>query len=104
MGSDLYRQYCSVCHGQYGTGDGPVADALRVKPPDLTQLGRKYKGKFPELRIMNVIRGEDDITSHGNRQMPIWGRIFRDDTGGRPEVVQMRIYAILKYIEDIQLK
>ena len=104
MGANLYRQYCAVCHGPHGGGDGPVADALRVKPADLTHLGRKYSGKFPELRIMNFIRGEVEVVSHGNRQMPMWGRVFLDDTGGRSEVVQMRIYALLKYVQELQMK
>ena len=104
MGEDLYRQYCSVCHGRNGAGDGPVADALRVKPADLTQLGRKFGGKFPELRVMGFIRGDGDIHAHGNRQMPMWGRVFLDNSGGRPEVVQMRIYAVLKYVEQLQVK
>lgn len=103
MGANLYRQYCAVCHGPHGAGDGPVADALRVKPADLTQLGRKYSGKFPELRIMNFVRGEDEVLAHGTRQMPIWGRVFLDDSG-RSEIVQMRIYAVLKYVEQLQVK
>lgn len=104
MGANLYRQYCAVCHGPHGAGDGPVADALRVKPADLTQLGRKYKGKFPEVRIMNFLRGEEEVFAHGSRQMPIWGRVFLNDGGGRPEIVQMRIYAVLKYVEQLQVK
>jgi mono/diheme cytochrome c family protein len=104
VGADLYRQYCAVCHGQHGAGDGPVGDALRVKPADLTQLSRKYSGKFPELRVMNFIRGDAEVTAHGKRQMPVWGRVFLEDSGGRPEIVQMRIYAVLKYVEQLQVK
>jgi mono/diheme cytochrome c family protein len=103
-GADLYRQYCSVCHGPHGAGDGPVADALRVKPTDLTQLAHNRSGKFPELRVMNFIRGEERAVAHGTQQMPIWGRVFLDDSGGRPEIVQMRIYAVMKYVEELQAK
>ena len=104
MGADLYRQYCAVCHGPHGAGDGPVADALRTKPTDLTRLGRAANGKFPELRVMSFIRGEAETNAHGNREMPMWGRVFLNDSGGRPELVQMRIYAVMKYIEELQVK
>jgi putative copper resistance protein D len=36
-GATLYRQHCASCHGARGYGDGPVAAALPVPPPDLTQ-------------------------------------------------------------------
>jgi hypothetical protein len=41
---------------------------------------------------------------HGNREMPMWGRVFLNDSGGRTELVQMRIYAVLKYIGEFQVK
>src|ERR1039458_5063223 len=31
-GKDLYREYCAVCHGTTGKGDGPAASALKVPP------------------------------------------------------------------------
>jgi len=104
MGAALYREYCVVCHGTLGAGDGPVADILRVKPPDLAQLARKSGGKFPELRVLNLIRGEAQVLSHGSREMPIWGQVFLNESGQRPEIVQMRIYAVMKYLEEIQAK
>jgi len=102
MGSDLYRQYCSVCHGVHGAGDGPVADALSTRPADLTRLRATHSGKFPELRVMAVLRGEDTPV-HGRRQMPNWGQLFLDEAGGHREVVQIRGYALLKYIEQLQI-
>ena len=102
-GADAYRQYCAVCHGLRGTGDGPVADALRVKPADLTRLRSNNHGRFPALHILSYIRGDDAVQAHGTREMPVWGRIFLDESGGRPELVQMRIYSLLKYIETLQV-
>jgi mono/diheme cytochrome c family protein len=52
-GKEMYNQYCAVCHGTGGKGDGPAADALKKKPADLTQLTRKNNGTFPELHVMN---------------------------------------------------
>jgi putative copper resistance protein D len=35
-GQPLYAEYCAVCHGPYGYGDGPAAATLPIKPADLT--------------------------------------------------------------------
>jgi len=47
-GRRVYLHYCSACHGPYGKGDGPYAEALRqqhnIRPRDLTDstyIGRK---------------------------------------------------------------
>src|SRR6185369_193949 len=29
-GGDLFAFYCATCHGRKGTGDGPVAAALKI--------------------------------------------------------------------------
>lgn len=35
-GKKLYNQYCSMCHGATGKGDGPAAAALKPKPADFS--------------------------------------------------------------------
>ena len=47
-GRRVYLHFCSACHGPYGKGDGPYAEALRqqhnIRPRDLTDstyVGRK---------------------------------------------------------------
>src|SRR5688572_2329648 len=32
-GADLFRTYCASCHGENGTGSGPLAGQLRRSPP-----------------------------------------------------------------------
>jgi copper transport protein len=36
-GQTLFETNCVTCHGREGRGDGPLANQLPVKPPDLTQ-------------------------------------------------------------------
>src|SRR5579862_74794 len=75
-GPDLFRAYCSSCHGLNAKGRGPAAVALKSKVPDLTLLAMRNGGPFPEARVRKVIMGDDVLASHGSREMPIWGPIF----------------------------
>jgi mono/diheme cytochrome c family protein len=102
-GADLFREYCAVCHGTDAKGSGPAADALKKRPADLTQLARKNGGNFPELPVMNYIKGEDVVAAHGSRDMPVWGTIFGSMSPNQ-DLVQVRVYNLLKYIEGLQAK
>ena len=102
-GADLFKEYCAVCHGSDAKGAGPAADALKKRPADLTQLARKNGGAFPELHVMNYIKGQDVVASHGSRDMPVWGSIFSQMSSNQ-DLVQVRVYALLKYIEEVQAK
>ena len=102
-GADLFKEYCAVCHGADAKGSGPAADALKQRPVDLTQLARKNNGTFPELHVMNFIKGDDVVAAHGSRDMPVWGQIFGSMSANQ-DLVQVRVYNLLKYIEDIQAK
>jgi mono/diheme cytochrome c family protein len=103
-GKDLYREYCAVCHGTAGKGDGPAASALKVPPSDLTQIAKKNGGKFPELQIQHAIKGEaDGPVAHGSKDMPVWGNIFQHMTANQ-DIGTVRVYNLLKYIEEIQVK
>ena len=102
-GVDLFKEYCAVCHGNDAKGDGPAADALKKKPADLTQLTRKNGGTFPELHVMNFIKGQDVVAAHGSRDMPIWGSIFSQMSSNQ-DLVQVRTYALVKYLEELQAK
>jgi len=101
-GPALYKAYCAVCHGTDGRGDGPMASALRVQPPDLTRIAERNGGAFPMERVEKIISGEQVPRSgHGTREMPIWGPIFsqvdRDQDLGR-----LRIDNLTRYLKDIQ--
>lgn len=103
-GQDMYKSYCAVCHGVDGTGNGPAAQALKVPPPDLTQLAQKNDGKYPALKVSAVIRGEDALAAHGSKEMPIWGKLFWSMSGGHGSEVQQRVANLNKHIESLQKK
>lgn len=101
-GKAMYMAYCASCHGKDGKGNGPAASALKSVPSDLTQLAVNNKGKFPENRVSETIKGDLDNPSHGSKDMPVWGPIF--DSMGTPSdgVVQLRIRNLTKYVASLQ--
>jgi mono/diheme cytochrome c family protein len=46
-GAALFHQYCASCHGEKGTGKGPVAAYLTVQPADLTRIAERADDTFP---------------------------------------------------------
>jgi mono/diheme cytochrome c family protein len=99
-GKAMFHEYCAVCHGDNGKGNGPAADALKKGPADLTQVARKNGGTFPEIKVQRMITGEDEVAAHGNRAMPIWGNIFRSMSNKEGET--LRVNALMKYVEQLQ--
>jgi mono/diheme cytochrome c family protein len=100
-GADTFREYCAVCHGIGGRGNGPAASALKVPPPDLTMLQKRNENKFPEDQIRAMLLGQRPLPSHGTADMPMWGPIFRDLED--KQVTTMRIGNLLKYIRAFQV-
>ncbi len=79
LGKTEFETSCSGCHGGSAKGNGPVAKFLVQAPSDLTTLARRNGGVFPYQRLYETIDGRTvvDIGPHGNREMPIWGRVYR---------------------------
>lgn len=101
-GSRLFRTYCASCHGTTGRGNGPLAEQLRRMPPDLTQFTKRNGGVFPSERVYRIVDGRD-IPSHGDREMPVWGDVFREVSGeSSAAAVKARIDAIVRYLSGIQ--
>jgi mono/diheme cytochrome c family protein len=108
-GRPTYEQYCAVCHGPAGKGDGGAANILTVKPADLTQLSKKSGGEFPFWRMYRIIDGrEEEIKGHGSREMPIWGKELRATAGsgnpGAESAVRGKILELIYYLQSIQEK
>jgi len=103
-GKDLYREYCAVCHGTAGKGDGPAASALKAPPSDLTQISKQNGGKYPEIKVQHIINGDADVpVAHGSKDMPVWGNLFRH-MGANQDIGTIRVYNLMKYIEQMQTK
>lgn len=102
-GRDLFQFYCAPCHGRDGKGNGPVAAALKVPPPDLTRLARRNGGTFPRKRVEAFVTNGPSVQApaHGGSDMPVWGPVFRgldpSDT-----LVKIRIANVVEYVESIQ--
>ncbi len=101
----LFRAHCAVCHGTTGEGDGPLADQLRTRPPDLTRLGARNKGRFPSEQLPKIIDGREPVKGHGGPEMPIWGDVFKERKDGYSEAsVKERIKRLTQHLESIQKK
>lgn len=104
-GSDLYHDFCAVCHGLDLKGRGPAAAVLKIPPTDLTMLAKNNGGKFPDLRVLRSIDGQDRslmTLAHGTPDMPIWGQVFGKliEEEGR----KLALSNLIKYIEAAQVK
>ena len=103
-GEEMFKNYCAVCHGATLKGDGPAAAALKTPPADLTILAQRNGGKYPSAKVANTIRGDMNMSSHGNREMPVWGPLFSSMSHGHAAEVQQRIANLNRYIELKQMK
>ena len=103
-GRQAYGVYCASCHGGSGEGNGPMADLLKVQPPDLTRISQRNGGTFPKDRVFASIDGRYLIRSHGPSSMPVWGLSFQEagrDFDKEPDV-QEKIKDLVAYLESIQ--
>ena len=102
-GGTLYFTYCASCHGPSARGDGPLADSMRRRPANLTEIAKRNNGVFPKELIFKVIDGREPVRGHCGPDMPVWGDAFKRsiDVGGE-EAVKNRIQAIVDYLEGIQ--
>ena len=102
-GAGDYVIYCAVCHGSSGAGDGPLAPGLTVPPPDLRSLRFLGGGIFPRNRVTEMIDGREMIMFHGDRDMPVWGDVFKRSRGAQGERrVRERIDGLVDYLESLQ--
>lgn len=71
-GRDIFNNFCWVCHGKNGKGDGPAAQYLHgVKPRDFTSPKFHIKGR--EAQVYQVISQGAAKAIHGSDYMLEWG-------------------------------
>ena len=104
-GARLYFNHCAACHGGEGEGGGPVAATMRIGVPNLRTLAQRNDGVFPADAVTAYIDGRELNAAHGDRQMPIWGDVFRGPEQGTSErTVRRRIAAVVEFIESLQYR
>jgi Cytochrome C oxidase, cbb3-type, subunit III len=122
-GKKEYMSSCAACHGADGKGKGPLSEELKTPPGDLTTLARRNNGVFPVNTVYETIDGRKAVTSHGTREMPIWGDLYTPfpnispnqyspkptesyvDLSYDPEaILRTRILALIDYLNRIQQK
>jgi mono/diheme cytochrome c family protein len=121
VGKAEFQSSCASCHGTDAKGKGPVSEQLKIPPPDLTMLARRYNGVFPTDTVYETINGLKTIPAHGTREMPVWGERFNPiinlphyvdpsywkmaGPDQSPEVVvRKRILAVVDYLGRVQQK
>jgi cytochrome c553 len=97
----MFQNYCAVCHGKEGKGNGPAASALTKTPADLTRIAARNGGTFPDVRVKRYIEGLDEVPAHGSRDMPMWGELFRSLNR---DTAQIRIQALSDHIKSMQVR
>ena len=93
-GKEWFGSYCSSCHGEDAKGHGPVAQALKEPPPDLTTLAKRNNGKFPADYVKKVLEHGITAPAHGTTDMPVWGRTF----------AQVNARELIQFLESVQAK
>ena len=101
-GAATFKSSCAPCHGTAARGDGPMADALRYAPADLTTIARRNGGKFPAEKVAKIIDGREAVKGHGGTDMPIWGDAFKSHVGYDEKLVKALIADLVQYLSTLQ--
>jgi mono/diheme cytochrome c family protein len=107
-GQAEYMNSCAMCHGESGTGDGPLAEDLYKAPADLTRLSQLNGGEFPAWLVFATIDGRHAANQRDYRDMPVWGERFLEDDARKygpnagEAVTTERILQLTRYVESLQ--
>ncbi len=109
-GNDLYRTYCWQCHGFEATGDGPTAEMLAIRTPDLTKLAARNDGVFPTELVAQQVDGRSPVLAHGG-EMPIFGPALDSDKqialslpSGQPMMTGVPLASLIAFLQTIQVE
>ncbi|MCA9751029.1 MAG: cytochrome c [Gemmatimonadetes bacterium] len=99
-----YETLCSNCHGDDARGDGPLANLLRIVTPDLTRIAARHAGEFPADSVRAQIDGTRDVSAHGRRQMPVWGKpLGAPADSAEAEAARRMLVELVAYLRSIQV-
>ncbi len=105
-GAVLFAENCAICHGTSARGDGPLAQGLTPRPPDLTRIAQRAGGTFPRAAVLTQIDGYTKAPSAAG--MPEFGALLYGPTvpvnvgGTQPSPVPRSLAALLAYLESVQ--
>ena len=98
--SNDFQSFCASCHGSAGKGDGVLANALKKRPADLTQLTIKNEGAYPVDAVLKIMAG-----GHESEDMPAWKDVFaKSQESAGADAAKVRMQSLAKYIETLQQK
>jgi mono/diheme cytochrome c family protein len=100
-GQQMYQDYCAVCHGLNGEGNGPAVQFLKAPPPDLTTMAKRHNEKSVVQNVDGVLRFQNGTKAHGTLDMPTWGPLFKK-LDSSPSVAQIRIHNLAQYVQSMQ--
>lgn len=75
-GAAVYKQYCAMCHGDLGKGDGIAAAALNPKPRNLAD--KELMGKVSDWEVYLVIK-EGGAAAGLSPMMTSWKAVLSDE-------------------------
>jgi mono/diheme cytochrome c family protein len=85
-GKKLYKQYCAICHGEEGRGDGFNAFNLNPRPADLTEVYKEREDGY----IVKVVTGGTKAVRKSSLCPPYGRTIQKED-----------INAIVSYLKTL---
>jgi mono/diheme cytochrome c family protein len=104
-GATLFERHCTICHGVYGQGDGPMAPDLEVRLQDLRDLAARNDGSFPETWVRRIVDGREMRAAHGPAGKPVWGDVLGAGAVTAEEsdtLARSRLDAIVGFLRSLQ--
>ena len=84
-GEKVFKQFCVICHGLEGKGDGPMAKGLPSPPANLTSEDVRQD---PDEELLGIIRNGRPGTT-----MPPW----------KGSLTEQQILDVLAYVRNLSL-
>ena len=100
-GAQMYKNYCAVCHGMEGKGDGRAVEFLKAPPPDLRTLAQRNNGKYPADHVVMTMRLGTGSHPHGTIDMPLWGPLLQT-LDVNQSLGELRIHNLTAFIRSLQ--